>query len=825
MLFNHSTFGDIQSHVYLEGTVLKVYLEDGAVAVDSWDTADVEYENHKIFPNAPVRYHCTPVGVERANGAIADGGRGFDVGDKVILMAKIGSAPQMGEEYEKVYVVAHRDGVVPCSYNYLFIRIGFAALIPHVPPYGTWKDGVYAKNAENDHPGEYCTVWDTAKGTVATVYNPVTGLPYVFPVTIEEFKPAFDYYRFTDEELFTLESQGDAQIQEAGFTPDWLSDFQGNKIRCGAPPSAWWTSYDIFANPIFSLLARTQMALATDSDGASNGTFTKAMEKFNAGQEDIVKWKTGSPQALNDDTRLFDVKGSDSTKEMTPAVQTRLQELQTTIGQMNDVIGTLDSGKINRWIELTGLILSELSPAFRAELVALSNDRAIILYLRYKGMKDTAQLEVDSILGKSVFAPWEIAHDKDGKPLKGNSYHMQTAYGEDEIWVCAKNVYQGLVIDACDSAWKFVRLAFIPPALAIGNPHLDKLAGGGIYFLGGAGASLGSGQLIADVSFALASSIMTADDSNIFSIGTLKRINDGGFHRTTHPALKTAGVGSWRLTQNKIPHSPLEPTFISALNTRLEHIDVWNRYDNWMNSIQYSAASWGVDRTWWFKSNAQQWRIRATFIDTPIGSMWFTSPTWEVALWYMDGFRIFDGGPTCRRDAPLRTHIVERCKHTKRVVAQVYIVQRQAVTMWDDPARTFVIQQINKGIYDHFAPEEIKYVAAQEDGVIDDDYTALPDEQKKAQLSDRVYLRSQYPEEVGYAPPLALRASRNEVEILAACDLYSTLKTDFGQCNPNKQVRRGLLEYEIQKLVECYYAGSGLGLKDFSEFSFEARIV
>jgi len=793
--FNHPTIGDVQSYVYLEGTILAVYLEGPDLPAEKWDTADVEYESHKIFLNAPIRYHCQAVGVERANGAIVDGGRGFDVGDKVILMAKIGTTHGLGEEYEKVYVVAHRDGAIPCTYNYLFIRIGSAALKPHAPPYGVWREGVYVKNAENDHPGEYCTVWDAAKMAPAIVYNPITSLPYAFPVSIEDFKPAFDYYRFSDEELFTLDSQGDTQSQEAGFTPDWLCDFQGNKIRCGATPDAWWTSYDIYANPIFNLLATTQIALATDNAGASSGAFTKAMEEFNAASIHIAKWKEASPQAFNDQTIESPVKGSDETKVIPPEVQARLQALSTTVGQMNDLMLPLQS--------------TPLDPK----------------YIYYKSVRDTAQTELTNILAQSAFTAWAVAHDKDMKPLSMRSYHMQFAYGEDEIWVCGKNVYQGIVVSNCDAAWKFIRLAFIPPALAIGNPHLDKLSGGGIYFLGGAGSSLGSGRLIEDVSFALASSITTAPDNNIFSIGTLKRINDGGFHRTSHPALKTDGIGSWRLTQGKIPGTPLEPTFITALNARSEHIDVWNRYDNWMNSIQYSAASWGVDRTWWFKSNAQQWRIRATFIDTPVGSMWHASPIWEVALWYMNGFSIFDGGPICRRDAPLKTHFTRQTKHTKRVVAQVYIVQRQGVTMWDDPTRTFVIQQLNKGIYDHFAPADIKYVAKDPDGLKNDDYNTLTDEQKKAQLTDRVYVRSQYPGEVGYSPPAALRNNRNEVEIMAACDLYSSLKTTYGQCNPSKQARRGLLEYEIQKLIALYYTGNGLGLKDFSEFKFEARIV
>ena len=220
-----------------------------------------------------------------------------------------------------------------------------------------------------------------------------------------------------------------------------------------------------------------------------------------------------------------------------------------------------------------------------------------------------------------------------------------------------------------------------------------------------------------------------------------------------------------------------------------------------------------------------QWRIKATFIDTPIGSMWHASPVWEVGMWNMLGFNISNGGPTCRRDAPLKTHFTRQTKHSKRTIAQIYIVQRQGLTMWDDPARTFVLQELNKGIYDHFAPEDIKFVAKDPDGLNDDDYTTLTDEEKAALLSDRVYLRSQYTGEVGYAPPAALRLNRNEVEIMAACDLYSTLRTTFGQCNPNKQVRNGLLEHEIQKLISKYYTDEALGVKNISEFNLEARIV
>ena len=478
-LFNHITLGDVQSHAYLEGKILKVYLEDNDTPSDMWDTADVEYESHKVHYNAPVRYHCQKTGIERANGAIADGGRGFDVDDRVILLAKVGTTPGQGEQYEKIYVVAHFGGAVPCSYNYLFIRISASALMPHAPPYGTWKNDVYTRNVVDDHLHEYCTVWDPAKNAPAKIYNPVTSQPYVFPVNVEEFKPAFDYFNFIDEELFTLDSQGDAQSQEAGFIPNWQSDVQGNKIRCGAAPDAWWTTYDIYANPILSFLFKAQLALAADNVGASAGTFAAAMAKLDAEKENIAKWKEASPQALNDDTREFDVTGSEPTKEITPQVQARLQELQKIIAEMDDAIGYIDSAKIARWENLTAMVKagSDLSAALKAELVALSADPAILKYQGLKKTKEAAVTERDSILGDSAFTPWPIALDKDGKPLKGSSYHMQTAYGEDEIWVCGKNVYRGLVISACDAAWKFLRLPLFPPALPVGNPAADRLEG------------------------------------------------------------------------------------------------------------------------------------------------------------------------------------------------------------------------------------------------------------------------------------------------------------------------------------------------------------
>ena len=829
--FNHPTFGDVQSYAYLEGEILAVYLEGDGSLSSEWDTADVQYEDTKIFKNAPIRYHCQRAGVDRDNGAIVDAARGFDAGDKVILMAKIGTTPGKGEEYEQMYVVAHRYGVEACVYNYLLIRVG-DSLKPISQPYGGWSNGVYVRNAEDDLLHEYVTVWDVRQGKPASVKDPRTGTAYSFPITMEDLKPVLDYFQFVDEELFTLGAQGDAQSQEAGFTPDWTSDVQGEKIRAGAPPSAWWTSYDIYANPIFKLLSETSLALFTDSEGAANGTFAKAMEKYGAaqagegegappeGEEDkrsqIQKWKDASPQAFGEEVREFDVTGSDTSEEIPPEDLERLQELQGLIGELTDLIAALDSAKISRYEELYAMVpISD--PALQAEFVSLSASPDIIKYRTYSVRMDQYQQEINSITGEGAFTAWAIAHDKNGDPLKGTSYHMQNAYGEDEIWVCAKNIYGGLVVDYCDAMWKFVRLTNLPPVIPIGNPAAERLAGNPFTGLGG--MAMGNVLSMNDIEMMLAIDASQAGDGgNIFSYATLKRINDGGFHRTSHPALRHDGVGSWRMTQNGIPGLKDEPVFITAMNTRLESIDVWHRYDNWMMSLLNSYATYGVDRTWWFKSNAEQWRIKAHFIDTPLGSMWYEAPAWEAGIWYMSGFNLSAGAITARRDLPLHTKFYRETKHSRRILCQIYIVQRQALTMFEDPTLVFVKQEQNKGIYDHLDPATISFVG----GI---DYDTLDDEQKKNLISDRVYLRTRYPDEVGYNPPVALRANRNEVEIMAACDLYSTLRTNFGRMHPNDQVRNGLLEYGIQKLITKYYADEGFGPKDYSEFQLEARIV
>ena len=157
-LFNHINIGDVQSHVYLEGKILKVYLEDAISPLTSGTPPMLSMRITRSSTTLLSGITARRLASNGSNGAIVDGGRGFDVDDRVILMAKIGTTHGRGEEYGKMYVVAHRDGVVPCTYNYLLIRMSAGDLIPHNPPYGKWVSGAYVPSNPGSHSREYVTV-------------------------------------------------------------------------------------------------------------------------------------------------------------------------------------------------------------------------------------------------------------------------------------------------------------------------------------------------------------------------------------------------------------------------------------------------------------------------------------------------------------------------------------------------------------------------------------------------------------------------------------------------------------------------------------------
>lgn len=794
---NHPTFGDIQRHTFITGTILAVYIEDEVTPAEKWDTADVQYEGEKIFHGAPVRYHCQAVGVERANGAVADGGRGFSAGDKVILMARVTAEHGKGEEYDQMFVVAHQDGVHACMWDYVLIRVSVSAFIPHEPPYGVWEDGIYHITIPGSHDHEYATIWDSRRRCPASIMNPVTGTPYVWPVKMEDLKPLLDNYRFEDADLFEMQSQGDAVSEEAGFTPQWKDDQAGDKIRGGAPANEWWTSFNINGNPISNLFYQIEQAVYTHDEDVADGTFQAAVDLYEAAEPQIAQWIENSPVACNRDVRENDVKGSDAEIEVPQYVTDRVNSLTALIAQMESLMAAIEGQP--------GMLPT---------------------YLEYKSTRDAAALERDELIAQSAFVPWEVAHDIYGEPLKRTSVHWQLAYGEDEIWVCGKQTYAGMIVSLCDAAWKFDRHLTLPPAIAITEGEAAQRLANGTAIMGN--TRYGEHMTYEDIAFALASDVsLSLGDNNIFSYGTLKRLLEGCYHRTENPAMKDAGVGSWRLKQIMRPKKPKDPVYYTALNTRMSTIDVWDRYDNWMNTFNHSCASPGVDRTWWFKSYGMQWRISSYYIDTPIGSMFYSAPTVEVALWNQSGLNISPANITARRDIPGFSGFNMEAKQSERVMCQIYISRRQGVSLWQDPELSFVKQTYLKGPYDSMDPAEIKWVTVLDESGTPTprDYTTMEDEEKAALLDDRTYVRCEYEGEEGYVPVGPLNTNRNEIEVMAACDTVSSLMAAHGRAHPVDMERDGRFEKAIAELIEFYYVSEGYDKKNLSDFNIEARIV
>lgn len=793
---DHPTFGDIQRHTFLTGTILAVYIEDEVTPEAQWDTADVQYEGEKIFHNAPVRYHCQRVGVERENGAVADGGRGFSAGDSVVLMARVTTESGKGAEYDQMFVIAHTDGVRACMWDYVLIRMSASAFIPHEPPYGSWEDGVYTPFEAGSHEHEYATIWDAGRRCPASILNPTTGETYAWPVKMEALKPLLDNYVFEDADLFELQSQGDAESEEAGFTPQWREDVQGNKIRGDAEAQEWWTSYNINGNPISNLFYEMEQGIYADDGGAGDGTFQRTVDLYEGAEEQIAKWIENSPLACNRDVRENDVKGSDETVEVPQYIVDRVNSLTAIIKQMESLMQAIEGQP--------GMLPT---------------------YLEYKATRDAAQAERDELTAQSAFVPWAVAHDIYGEPLQRTSTHWQLAYGEDEIWVCGKQIYQGMVISPCDAAWKFVRHSTLPPVIAISDAIPATRLANGTNVMGG--VTYGENMSFEDISFALASDVSIVGDNNIFSYGTLKRLLEGCYHRTENPAMKNAGVGSWRLKQLPRPNRPKDPVSFTALNTRYSSIDVWDRYDNWMNTFNYSCASPGTDRTWWFKSYGMQWRISAYYIDTPLGSMFYNAPTVEVALWNMSGLNFSTGNITARRDIPWTAAFNMAARQSERVMCQLYISRRQGVSLWEDPELTFAKQTYLKGPFDSMDPAEIKWVNVLDEGgnPVSRDYYEMEPEERIVLLDDRTYIRAEYEGEEGYEPGSALNNNRNEVEIMAACDTVSSLQAAHGRAHPVDMERDGRFEKSIAELIEFYYTSEGADAKDLSDFNIEARIV
>jgi hypothetical protein len=407
---------------------------------------------------------------------------------------------------------------------------------------------------------------------------------------------------------------------------------------------------------------------------------------------------------------------------------------------------------------------------------------------------------------------------------KATSVHIQTAFGEDEIWQCAVNTYDGMIVSYCDSMWKFVRFIEVPPGMPIPGlyENLENLENQAIIGMATPGAG---GLLLSDLGTVLAGEASLAGmggENSLWSFGLLKRINEGAFHRTIHPAVS----GSLAFKTTPIPEDTLqEPSYFCALNKRWDKIDTWNRYDNWQNTFNSASGSFGVDVTWWFRSNAQSWGAESIYADTPLGSMWFQSPDWKAAIWYM--YQLGSCSTVARRDKALNQRLTHCCKHNRAAVAQLYIVQRTSVTLWAETENIFSKQEVGKSPYDSipldaFGEDSIAYVKMPDNSMIHID--SLTDAEIESVLSERIYIRSVCDDEdIDQAPTnQAFRENRNEFEIMAAADLYGSLMTSHQRRNPVDQVRCPEFERAVAELLEQVMITASLS---FSQIYTDMEII
>ena len=451
--------------------------------------------------------------------------------------------------------------------------------------------------------------------------------------------------------------------------------------------------------------------------------------------------------------------------------------------------------------------------------------------------------------------------------------HVQTAFGENEFWVCGKNVYNGIIISLCDEWWKFMRLAELPPVVPLVATQYSLKRLQNTTFAS-------SPTLLGDVGFASAASVYPGDlTGNIFDWSTLKRVNEGCFHHTHVPAVKNqgdlCGVGSYQLIQTEIPNLVLQEVHKTAVNSRYEHICSWSRIDNWMNTIALSTHTMTANPAWFFLSIGQQYRYSGIWIDTPLGSIAFHVPRLNAGLWYF--YQITQLTSTARQDFPIDSHFVCQQKHTHQMCLHVYIVQRRAITFFNKGGYDFVRQINTWGPYDCWRAAA-KYTAGSEPpnpsvaedhsftpsssiengGTVSEDtgtvsrftvdkdtfpsddpvcYVTVGDTRKKffdltaeeqnSIIGDRFYItsdtdmtnRSMFPNQAF------------EIEVMAGCSSYDDLKNNYGDYNAANVSRTPELESCIVDLIKYFYSklkniDSELYCdKYFSYFRVEAKLI
>jgi hypothetical protein len=757
---DHQNLGDIQKQEYLTGTILNVYGESEDIPEEHWDTADILIDDLGItWPKAPIFYHCDPLAQLQNNGAVMMGAKGFTINDNVILLCTITTAQAGMQLVDNVRVMGHVDGIKQCSYDYVLVRMSTVAL-------AEWD--VETLDAL---PDEYCIIYDVISKDYASIVDPDTiGSDQIemleFPCPISKIQSFFRYAELRGKPLFEASfPQGDDEIEIAGATPSWKTDIQGDDIRAGTSAKDWWTSYDVDKNPTIEFFEDLSLGLMLDDEGSSNGTYQRVMDTLANHEAEVLQWGENSG-GFESDERVYDVTGS-------PEVPT----------------SAYSSGPMT---------------------VTIGNDESL-----------DSDEESEPVPAKAIGPDGEILP-------QATSKHIQMAYGEDEVWVCGVNSYDGMIVSYCDAKWKFVRFDGFPPVIPVPGTQENWEAVATDATLGAAmpgGMAANSGKMIHDIDKALASDASLAGlggENNIFSMGFLKRINEGSFHRTQHPAMS----GSQALKISPIPENPEQdpPQYYTAINFKWDKIDCWYRWDNWMNTYGCITSTFGVNPTWWFQSYAQHWGCETEFVETPIGTMWHTSPDWKCMVWML--FGLSTTMMTARQDKALCQQFQSSCKHSRSTVCQLYINQRTSITLWSILENRFVRQDLGVAPYDcvpSLDGEDPVAYAQMPDGSYKH-YDLLTEEEISSLLSERIFLRTpmdgeEIPEQE------SLRLSRNEIEIMGAADLYGELGLEHSRKNPVDQERCPEFEKAVQELAEKVFTEAGIDPTSFTPLFTDMEII
>jgi hypothetical protein len=793
--------------------------------------------------------------------------------------------------YSEVTVLGFVNGPKKCAYDYALVRISKDDLLPLEPPFGTtsydsetdtWS---YTDDDPDSHSGEMCILYDYHSQGYAEirVARDNYGTTVDFPCTVEYIKPFLDEVEFRDVELFDLVPQGNKEddpglkFPEASGSVNWRSDISGKDLGVN--------TIDYSINPVQQMFIDLRWAFTGDETGLTTGRFTELDKEFaeyfcaEDGTSKITDWAAKSGGFMYDIRPMEAVPGSASDQpqllcemdeDMQLAVHNYIQRLQREVTAIDEKLE-------EKALEIESLedLLEDCNERIPSLQDALDDAKRILKSLQNAGWGSTitafAQEQVDKLKAQldpllllqeqipSIRIPtvqseiadlnaarqervdqidaaargevpfsFTAAYNPDGSVAYNFSAHVAAGYGEDEIWVCGKNTYNGMVVSYCDAKWKFVRLQEIPPAIPIPNPALDRLAGDaafGAVAPGMAGAN--EGQMLADIG-----AVMTADatlaplgsDTDIFTVALLKRINEGEYHRDSFPADRES---SFLALTAPIPEDIYnEPQYKTALNHRREKVQVWDRYDNWHNTMGISFAESTADRTWWFLSEGQEWQWECKFLDTPLGSMMLEPPSFSAGLWYM--MQIATPMSIYRHDETTFASEVRIAKQSARMCLQLYLVQRQGLTLWAETESNFVKQEVTVGPYGCKVARDgidgVRFIEFEDEMTFYDD---LEEEDRASLIEDRYYVSQVEEDGTAWSNMRGgLQLGRNEIEVHAGFEAWNRLLLGTQRRCPIDQERDARFEQAINELVQAFYSvQENIYPSTMLEFKMDARII